>query len=364
MNQETLDQHEHGSGETASLEMCRVRLSYKEADLLLGVLASQYRILAPVRLPGRGRFSDQDAIRYGEIHSVGEIVHQERAHFSPKEVVFPISQTLFHLTEDEMHEPAGDPRDLLIFLRACDIHGFARLDDIFLRNGLVPDPYYARRREKVKFVLLECRQSLDAYCFCVAMGTNRTDANAMAVRFADEQLLIEMRDPALFSALPATAEPVKFTPEFPATDSQTVSIPDSDRLQTAIRARNFFAHPMWADYAKRCIACGRCNTHCVTCSCFTTYDIADAQQPLAGERRRVWAGCHIDRFTDMAGGHHFRDDNGSRMRYKTMHKIFDFHQRFGRHMCVGCGRCDAHCPEYLSFAECITRISHVLEEEG
>lgn len=344
-------------------EIRRLRLAYADVDMLFQQLAPHYRLIAPVCFPGRGRYSDQDSLRYAEITSIREVVHAERSHFSPKEVVFPVSQTLYYLTDNGMQEPAEDPRDVLVFLRSCDIHGFARLDDIFLHNGPVPDPYYARRREKVKFVLLECRQSLDEYCFCVSMGTNRTDQYAMAFRFADEHLLAEIRDPALLDVFPAAAEAVEFTPEFAQTDPQPVILPDPHRLQTAIRERDFFSHPMWADYAKRCIACGRCNTHCVSCSCYTAHDVAYTEQPQAGERRRVWAGCHIDHFTDMAGGHHFRDDNGSRMRFKTMHKIYDFYQRFGNHMCVGCGRCDAHCPEYISFAECITKISHALEGE-
>ena len=97
-------------------------------------------------------------------------------------MVFPVTQTLYYLTEEGLREPAEDPRGLLVFLRACDIHGFARLDRIMLDNDPAPDPYYARLREKVKFVLLECRQSFDD-CFCVAMGANQTDQYAMAVRF-------------------------------------------------------------------------------------------------------------------------------------------------------------------------------------
>ncbi len=343
-------------------ETRRVRLSCEEADILLDNLAAHYRLFAPVRLPGRGRFSDQDAIRYAEVHTVHEIEHARRSHFSPKEILFPVSQTLFYLMDDALQEPQDDPRDMLVFLRACDIHGIARLDDIFLNNGPEPEPYYARRRARIKLALLECRHSLDEHCFCVAMGTNRTDAYAMAVRCDEGQLLVEVRDDDLRPALPASAAPADFTPEFPTADPQPVVVPDADRLQSAIRDHGFFAHPMWADYAKRCIACGRCNTHCMTCSCFTAYDIAYTEQPNAGERRRVWASCHIDRFTDMAGGHAFRDENGSRMRFKTMHKIHDFYQRFGRHMCVGCGRCDASCPEYISFATCISAISRVLEE--
>ena len=114
---------------------------------------------------------------------------------------------------------------------------------------------------------------------------------------------------------------------------------------------------MWEEYAKRCIACGRCNFSCPTCSCFTTVDIAYDDNVDNGERRRTWAGCHVDKFTDMAGGHVFRNDYGSRMRFKTMHKIYDFNKRIGSHMCVGCGRCDDQCPEYISFSNCINKVT-------
>lgn len=342
-------------------ESVSVRLSYHEADCLLQALSPQYRFCAPVRFAGRGRFSDGDAIRYAEIRSFAEIVHAERSHFSPKEIVFPVTETLYYLTEDGIQEPAVDPRGVIVFLRACDIHGFSRLDRIFLENGPAPDSYYARLREKVKFVLLECRHSFDG-CFCVSMGTNRTDEYAMAIRCDGEQIFAKVRDPILRDALPSTAALSDFSPEFVTSDPQPVTVPDPAALQSAIRERDFINHPLWEDYAKRCIACGRCNTHCVTCSCFSSFDVAYEEQPQAGERRRVWASCHIDCFTDMAGGHHFRADNGSRMRFKTLHKIYDFYQRFGSHMCVGCGRCDAHCPEYISFADCITRVSHALEE--
>ena len=80
-----------------------------------------------------------------------------------------------------------------------------------------------------------------------------------------------------------------------------------------------------------------------------------------GERRIVWAGCHVDGFSDMAGGHRFRDNKGERMRFKTMHKINDFYRRFSSHMCVGCGRCDDVCPEYISFSKCINRLNCIIE---
>lgn len=53
-------------------------------------------------------------------------------------------------------------------------------------------------------------------------------------------------------------------------------------------------------------------------------DIFYKDNAKAGERRRVWASCQIDGYTNMAGGHGFRMDKGQRMRFKVMHKVNDY----------------------------------------
>ncbi|MBO6282695.1 MAG: 4Fe-4S dicluster domain-containing protein, partial [Pseudobutyrivibrio sp.] len=50
-----------------------------------------------------------------------------------------------------------------------------------------------------------------------------------------------------------------------------------------------------------------------------------------------------------------------RMRFKVMHKIHDFEKRFGYHMCVGCGRCDDVCPEYISYSNLVNRLGKECE---
>lgn len=81
-----------------------------------------------------------------------------------------------------------------------------------------------------------------------------------------------------------------------------------------------------------------------------------------GERRRVWASCHIDGYTEMAGNISFRKTKGERMRFKVLHKVYDFKKRFGYNMCTGCGRCDQVCPEYISFSNCINKLNQKIEE--
>ena len=50
------------------------------------------------------------------------------------------------------------------------------------------------------------------------------------------------------------------------------------------------------------------------------------------------------------------------MRFKVLHKIYDYTKRTGHHMCVGCGRCDAICPEYISYSHCLNKLEAGMQE--
>lgn len=333
------------------------QFSNESFNTLLEALKDNYRIYAPVRLPKRGRFSDTDVIRYGEINKVEEIVWNEKSDFSPKEIIFPITQVLFYFVENDLKEPSVDDKKIMIFLRPCDINGIRHLDTIFLKNGPFKDVYYEKLREKVKFVMIECKDGFEN-CFCVSMGSNYTEDYSFAVRFKKEEVLCDLKDESFVELFKGLGKEISFKPEYIQKNGLNIEIPDTDKITI-----DFFNHDMWKEYSKRCIGCGRCNVACISCSCFTNTDIAYEDNPMAGERRRMWTGCHMDKFTDMAGGHSFRQDYGSRMRFKTMHKIYDYKKRFGEHMCVGCGRCDDMCPEYISFSNCINKVTKNLKEE-
>ncbi|HEY9069896.1 MAG TPA: anaerobic sulfite reductase subunit AsrA [Candidatus Ozemobacteraceae bacterium] len=350
---------------TAPVRPVSFLLSASELDSWLKRLSGSFEMLGPTRRPGRGRFSGTDVVRYGPITRSDEIVWDRKSDFSPKEAVFPPSETMLEFSGDETRLPAPPAaKPALIFLRACDIHGIDRLDAIFLVNGPWSDPYYLRRRERIRFILLECSRPFEN-CFCKAMGTNRTEAWHAAVRREpDGSYSIAVRPDDLRAALPETGRQTNYEPRGVETDAVAVRLPDPDQLERAIREKDFFHHEMWDQYHTRCIACGRCNTSCVTCSCFAVQDVAFTEDERLGERRRVWTGCHLDRFADMAGGHRLREKHGDRMRFRTMHKIHDFKRRLGRYMCVGCGRCDDQCPMYISLSTCINRVTDAIATGG
>ena len=327
------------------------RYTTETFNQLLGGLYAQYRVYAPTLLKGKGKFSDTDLVGYAEISRIEEVVFDRVSYFSPKEVFYPLNQTLFYFTEQEFREAEAEEKGIVIFLRACDIQAVERLDKIMLENGSYPDYYYERLRQNLKFIVMDCRESFEQ-CFCVSMGTNRTENYSASLRWENGSYLCDVKED-INGLFVLYGEPFEVSPQFITANKQTVRVPQD--LET-VNAETAALNPIWEEYGSRCIACGRCTVVCPSCSCYTMQDIFYADNPKCGERRRVWASCHIDGFTNMAGGHSFRRNNGERMRFKVMHKFKDFKQRFGVHMCVGCGRCDNACPEYISLPRCVDRL--------
>ena len=174
------------------------RMDLKDADRMFAKLQEEYEIWAPKRFVGKGRYSDTDLIKYARVDRAEEIEYREKSDFPAKEVLSPITQSLFYFTEDEFIESKAGSKKLLIFMRPCDIHAQHHQEKIYLTNGGYEDIYYKRMNEKVKIVMMECGEGWDT-CFCVSMGTNKTDDYSMAVRFGEDGLEFQVKDDAFAS---------------------------------------------------------------------------------------------------------------------------------------------------------------------
>lgn len=316
--------------------------------------AEEYLIYAPKRKIGGGAFSDTDSILYREINTVDEIEFDQKSNFSFKDILLPISQTLFYFTEEQIKEADGPKKGAIIFLRSCDLHAVKRLDEIYLKNGY-EDYYYKRIREHVKFVLIGCKNSFEN-CFCVDMQTNQIHTYDASMEQQGDLYVMDNHSPEWDALICSNSqEQLEVQPSYVTDNDVHITIPEGLTLDVA-------KSKMWDEYDSRCINCGRCNFVCPTCTCFTMQDIFYTDNGKVGERRRVAASCMVNGFTDVAGGGSYRKKNGQRMRFRVLHKIYDYKKRYGYHMCVGCGRCDDVCPEYISFSNCINKLEHAMEE--
>ena len=222
------------------------QLSRAKADGLFQQWAKKYDIFAPVLMEG-------------EVNSLDEIEWNRKSDYSFKEVLLAINETLFYFTEDQTTVPKGPEKDILIFLRSCDLHAVKRLDQIYLQNG-VEDFYYARVRERAKFILMGC-ESTCASGFCVSMGTNQSDNYDAYVKVDQDTVYMDVKCSQLNAEVCAegmTTEEIKVaevTPDFVTENKEKVTLPKN--LSNAS-----FTDEIWQEYGARCIKCGRCVDVC------------------------------------------------------------------------------------------------------
>lgn len=333
-------------------------LGAEELHTLFSRLEEQYAIYAPVRKPAGGRYAQTDSVLYQQVHSYKEIEFRDRSTYPMKEVLTPITQSLFYFTEDQFQESKPVAKDILVFGRVCDINAIRIQDQIYLQNGGYEDPFYKRVRERARFVLMECAQQFEG-CFCCSVGANVTDMHSLAFSFGEQEAQIEVRDEAFLDYFHAAAAS-DYKMRFPEENELKVNYPKIDSLELVNRIKE---HPMWKEYDERCVACGSCTIACSTCTCFETTDIVYTQNAHIGERRRTCSSCMIEGFDQVAGGQSFRKTTSEKYRYKILHKVYGHDARFhSGPMCVGCGRCSARCPELISYPVTLNKLSAAIEE--
>lgn len=329
------------------LKFYLARPSFKE---VFEALEQEYDIFGPMIKKGQGIHSETDMCLYGKIDSFDQLGLNDRTFFSAKEIVFPVSETVFDFSREDSGEPDIVPRKKIIFAHSCDIEGFHRLDKVFLENGPSADAYYQRRRELIFFFLIECRTAFES-CFCQSMGTDRATDFAVSLLETDNGFRVRIKD----HCFDRFFDKRKDSPD--GLHDEVSEIPTQEQVTIPdLNEKEVFDNPVWNEYAGRCLGCGRCTLVCPTCSCFGLYDAMDEKG--GNSRRRFWSACQIDGFARLAGGHECRTDKGQRMRYKIMHKFHDFKERFGQHMCVGCGRCIEVCPEYIDVRTSLRKLSN------
>lgn len=188
-----------------------IKITPDEFSLLIQRLNKKWRVFAPSAEFRGGRFSDTDNIIYQRISGWRDLIWHEKSHMSPNTIIAPITETLFYFDKDTIQIAETDTSPIIIFARACDINAMSRLDYMYLSNGNNSDYSYQLLREHIRFVLIECEESFEN-CFCVSMGTNKTDCYSAAMRFSDEGALVSIRDPFIEAAIQGLGQEADYTP--------------------------------------------------------------------------------------------------------------------------------------------------------
>ena len=282
--------------------------------------------------------------------------------FPPKDLLFPQCQKMYHYGINDANEmfvnPIVESSDQVIFgIRPCDMRSIECLDEVFLTKGFV-DEYYQEKREKLLTVALGCSKPART-CFCESMGLNPNAAPAADIMLHDagDVFTVEAQTEKGEAALTqwnafledaeAQYENIHCTLQVDASNikQQLDSLYESDEL--------------WNAMSIKCLNCGTCTYLCPTCYCF---DIDQENKYKEGVRFRCWDSCMFSEYTAMAGGHNPRPTKKDRVRNRFMHKLNYFEDRYGKKLCVGCGRCVEKCPVGLDITVLIDRIGALSHE--
>ncbi|MCM0083609.1 4Fe-4S dicluster domain-containing protein [Geomonas sp. Red32] len=294
------------------------------------------------------------------------LLDYKRTQIPPKKYLLPFREKVISFSKGGYHNGGDEPaRTVLFAIHPCDLEGIAYLDRVFLADPA--DPGYARRRSGLTLVGISCEP--DDFCFCsgtgeaapcdlflnraeggfeVTLSTARGEEIAAAARGC--LTAFDSASKGKKSPLPPLRKGGDVVPAVrPQGLKRATLVPGS--VDPELR---FSGHPLWEEFARRCVGCGACSVCCPTCYCF---DLREYPELTGGHRRmREWDNCLFKNHGEVAGGN-FRPERLDRLRYRFLHKFCGFSPLEGMSSCVGCGRCRQFCPVDIDLRE-------LLPEEG
>lgn len=293
-----------------------------------------------------------------------------------KSALFPKTETLFKVSRVDGKLTFSPPADSVkkrafIGVRACDLHAIAIQDRVFL-NDEFKDPGYARRRDQLFIVAINCTRAA-ATCFCDSLNTGPKVSKGFdlaltevldgqqhffTVEVGSEQGMQVLESLQLDNA---STEQLEMAAKASANAQQQQRHLDTNGLKEL-----FYKHmeneAYWADVAERCLNCANCTQVCPTCFCSSVEDVTD----LAGEnaeRVRHWDSCFNLSHSHIAGGS-VRQSGGSRYRQWITHKLASWQDQFSSLGCTGCGRCISWCPVGIDITAEASRLQDLAAGES
>lgn len=319
----------------------------------LNALSKRGNLLVPAIVEGNSRFT-----RY--VKGMAVDLDLVNTTLPPKDALFPQTEKMYRYQETaggvEVTETVQGEAQIIFGIRPCDVQSIACLDDVFLTKGYI-DGFYARKRHQLTLVAVGCTKAADS-CFCTAMGLNPAAAPPadLLLTAAEDGWNVYAQTPK------GTALAASVWEGGILADGEAKPLPaaacaiQADLNGVPEKLHKMFTHEIWEDLHRGCIGCGVCTYLCPACYCF---EIGNQVSGAEGYAFRCWDSCMFSEYTRMAGGHNPRPGKKERLRNRYLHKLSYFYQRYGKHLCVGCGRCLRRCPAGLDIVSLIERVGEV-----
>ncbi len=233
----------------------------------------------------------------------------------------------------------------IIGLHACDIHALHKLDKVFAKD-LFPSPYYVSRRKNTFIVGID-HDPCDGG-FCRSLGTD-------VLTHGFDLFLTDLGD-RYFTAVGSAQghEALQRVKSREITEDDTRAYLAerkriSDMFTDQINLQNLpnlldieFESDVWKKWGAKCLSCGSCAMVCPTCYCYGVSERVSMDFKSGAKIRQLYS-CNLVDFAMVAGGHNFRPDRETRLKYRYYHQHRGFVEAHDEPKCVGCNRCGRVC---------------------
>jgi formate hydrogenlyase subunit 6/NADH:ubiquinone oxidoreductase subunit I len=233
----------------------------------------------------------------------------------------------------------------ILVVRPCDANAILNHDKVFLDE--LSDPYYKARRENTMLIVFKCSTPYEN-CFCSSVGSEDTvNYDMLFVDIGDKYVVKvgtskgrELLDNKLFTNIIREGK---------------VTVRCKKKIVNLGRLGMHYNSKVWKQESKRCLICNGCIITCPSCFCFTMHDEPELNLS-SGTRNRHWDYCYIKDHTRVAGDYVFREERWKRFRHRIYHQLKYFREKYGRHLCTGCGRCINVCPTNIDMVDIVNSL--------
>ncbi|MGC2062606.1 MAG: 4Fe-4S dicluster domain-containing protein [Thermodesulfovibrionales bacterium] len=341
-----------------------------ELKALFDIVSAENRVIGPVEV---GRDRDNQAI-YG----FGDVTDFNRIALGYAMTSLPAKRYFLPYKED-MATFRIDGRDwqktvdynidapfVFFGMHACDINALNKLDKV-LMGSVYPMPYYAAKRQNAFIIGIDCEPQ--PYCFCRSMGADTVlHGFDMFITDLGDHYFVEIQSDTAYNFIRKikSAEPV----EADHARYMQIGAEKNKKFRTSVDTTDLtkildmeFQSDVWKYWGDKCLSCGTCAHVCPTCYC---YSIEESVAPdlQKATKTKILYSCNFIDFAQVAGGHNFRPERSSRLKYRYYHKHRGFVEAYEESLCVGCGRCGESCLADITVPEVISSVRGGTVQDG
>jgi len=323
-------------------------LGKEEFSSLVEIILQFNEIIAPKRVGTNT--SGEPIHQFLPISSFEEMdLGYRTTEYSAKTYFLPYRERLctFNLDGEDWEQEIAyriQPR-AIIGLRAHDINALLKLDKVFTRSRF-PSPYYVSRRKNTFIVGLDHVPLEDE--FTQSMGAD-------IVTHGFDLFLTDLGD-RYFVAIDSDRgfNLLNRVEAREVADDDTQAYKEVRRriregFRTQINVHNLpnlldleFTSEVWKKWGEKCLSCGSCAMVCPTCYCYGVHEEVTMDLKQATRIKQLYS-CNLLDFARVAGGHNFRPDQETRLKYRYYHQHRGFMEDYDEPKCVGCNRCGRVC---------------------